>query len=86
MFTDLHCVVSGGNRYIPPGSSGRPEPAHVADPFTGASRYVPSYGNGVPDSPAGAWPYILWKHLIQSIAALCSLHFCVSMLRHIFPF
>lgn len=44
---------TGGNRYIPPGSSGRPGPANVADPFTGASRYVPSYGNGVPDSAAG---------------------------------
>jgi hypothetical protein len=54
VFTRSYCVVSGGNRYIPSGSSGRPSSANVADPFTGASRYVPSYGNGVPDSVAGA--------------------------------
>jgi hypothetical protein len=53
VFTHLCRVVSGGNRYIPSGFSGRPSPANVADPFTGTSRYVPSYGNGVPDSFAG---------------------------------
>jgi hypothetical protein len=42
-----YCVISGGNRYIPTGSSGEPNCANAADPFTGASRYVPFYGSGV---------------------------------------
>lgn len=44
--------LTGGNRYIPGGSSSGSVVQNSADPFTGASRYVPPFTNGLSNSVA----------------------------------